>query len=208
MRLKKLDCVIYLYQEDRSKKNQPRPDGGKPGQPVALLMNTQKKYYCLLPLDKFEYGLSSTLDTVADVDESPKYWKPVAKMTVSGQTVTEFQYTSRIGTYDHSMSYMMKRKGTTIVNSRFATLSSPLVTTALSELLKKMEHVPALGGVPFKKVTVYNVGIPHQLLSTVNVSLETLDEKSLPPLNGWTKVKQSSDIFFGRMNMLDSFLGE
>lgn len=212
VKLRKLDCIIYLYSENQKGQNTPsksvRMKGNSRTPPVVLVLSPPKKLYYQVPLDKFNYSLSTTLETISDIESNPKYWKPQASSTVSGQTVTEFRYQGRVGVYEHHMPYLPGKMRETTVESRITTLKSPLITEALSQLLKKMEHEPALGGIPYARVTVYSNGKPRKQLSTEKVRLELLERQTLPSLSGWKKTEKSTDVFYSRLNMLDSLLGD
>lgn len=190
MHLKKLDCSIYL-----DAKNQ-----------TVLLVSPVKKLYFQTHLAKFEYGLADTINRVSDLELDPKFWKLKGKSTLCGQSVSDYLCSGTTGTYALSQPFLQGKTGDTSVQCLVSTLKSPLATASFCELLRKMEHTPAVGGVPIRMETTYGQSAPHQQLTTIKISFEQLAPKSFPSLSGLARAEKSSEIFFGHLNMLDKLL--
>lgn len=190
MLLKKLECSIYLDAKHQT----------------VLVISPLKKLYFQTPLDKFDYGLANTLDTITDLELNPKFWKLKGQSNLCGQPVNDYLYRSTVGTYEHAMPYIPGKKGETSVRCLVSTFPSPLATKPFCDLLRKMEHIPAVGGMPVRMETAYGQSPLRRQLTTIKLSLEQLAEKTPPPLSGYTRAKTSSEIFFGHLNMIDKFL--
>lgn len=190
LRLKKMDCTIYI---DARQKD-----------PNVTLVNSTRKSYFQTPLSKFEYSLVTTLDTISDLDWEPKFWKFFGKTTICGFTADEYRYRGTVGMYERKqMPYLPGKRGETTVKSQVICLQTPQVTKALCDLLKKMEHLPVLGGIPLMMETTYTIGRPRNQLATIKIALEQLDEMKLPDLTKHTKVSRSSEIFYSKVNVFD-----
>lgn len=192
MHLKKLECSIYV-----DAKNQ-----------TVLLVSPVKKLYFQTSLDRFEYGLANTLNTVTDLELSAKFWQLKGKSNLCEQTVDDYLYKGTVGTYEHAMSFLPGKKGQTSLQCLVSTLQSRLATKPFCDLLRKMEHMPALGGVPVRMETAYGQSPLRRQLTTIKISLEQLEAKNTPSLSGFTRAKTSSEIFFGHLNMIDNLLKE
>ncbi len=190
MHLKKLECSIYVDAKNKT----------------VLLVSPVKKLYFKTPLDKFEYGLANTLNTVTDLELSAKFWKLNGQSNLCEQTVNDYLYKSTVGTYEHAMAFLPGKKGQTSVQCLVSTLQSRLATEPFCDLLRKMEHMPALSGVPVRMETFYGKSPGRQQLTTIKISLEQLEAKNPPTLSGYTRAKTSSEIFFGHLNMIDKLL--
>ncbi len=185
--LKKLDCSIYF-----DAKNQ-----------TVLVVSPVKKLYFRTYLDKFEYGLTNTLDTITDLELGAKFWKLKGKSSLCGMIVIDYIYSSTVGSYERGNAYLPGKKGETSVKCIMSTLQSPMATTGFCDLLRKMEHCPDVGGVPVRMEQSYAHGPMRKTLSTVKISVEQLPEKLPPTLSGFKEANKSSDIFFGHLNLLD-----
>ncbi len=188
--LKKLDCSIYFDAKNQS----------------VLVVSPIKKLYFQTPLNKFEYGLANTLDTITDLELSAKFWKLKGKSTLCGNTVDDYIYNSTVSAYANGNAFLAGKRGETSVNCLFSTLQSPLATKSFCQLLRKMEHVPDAGGVPVRMEASYAHGHLRKTLTTLKISVEQLPEKFPPPHSGFTKAKKSSDIFFGSLNLIDAIM--
>jgi len=190
LKIEKLDCTAYI---DARLKD-----------PNVTLICARRKTFFQTPLSKFEYGLATTLNTVSDLDWDPKLWKFFAKTKVYGFDADEYRYRGTVGTYERiHMAYISGRKGETTVKSRVICLQTPQVTKAFCDLLKKLEHNPVLGGIPLQMETAYAIGRPRNQLSTIKVAVEQHDEMKVPNLNGFSRVSNSSEIFYGHVNVVD-----
>ncbi|MBA3993432.1 MAG: hypothetical protein C0469_07885 [Cyanobacteria bacterium DS2.3.42] len=188
--LKKLDCSIYFDAKNQS----------------VLVVSPVKKLYFQTPLNKFEYGLANTLDTITDLELSAKFWKFKGKSTLCGNTVDDYIYNSTVSAYENGNAFLPGKRGETSVYCKFSTLQSPLATKSLCQLLRKMEHVPNADGVPVRMEASYAHGRLRKTLTTLKINVEQLPEKFPPPLSGFTKAKKSSDIFFGSLNLIDAIM--
>lgn len=192
MLLRKLECSIYI-----DAKNQ-----------MVLLVSPVKKLYFRTPLDKFEYGLANTLNTITDMELSEQFWKLKGTSNHCGQTVNDYLYMGTVATYGREMSYIPGKRGQTSVKCLVSTFESPLATKPFCDLLRKMEHMPALKGVPVRMQTSFGHNPYHRQLSTTKISLEQMTALTPPSLTGFTRAKTSAEIFFGHLNMLDNLLGK
>lgn len=188
--LKKLDCSIYFDAKNQS----------------VLVVSPAKKLYFRTPLNKFEYGLTNTLDTITDLELGAKFWKLKGKSILCGKTVSDYFYNSTVGTYEHINAYLPTKRGETSVKCIVSTLQSPMATKGFCDLLRKMEHCPDVGGVPVRMEQSYSHGPMRTTLTTVKISVEQLPEKLPPPLSGFKTANKSSDIFFGHLNLLDDIM--
>lgn len=190
LKIEKMDCTAYI---DARQKD-----------PNVTLICARRKTYFETPLSKFEYGLATTLNTVSDMDWDPKFWKFFAKTKVNGFTADEYRYRGTVGTYERiHVAYLAGKKGETTVKSRVICLQTPQVTKAFCDLLKKLEHNPVLGGIPLKMETAYAIGRPRNQLSTIKIAVEQHDEMRVPNLKGFSRVSNSSGIFYGHVNVVD-----
>ncbi len=69
-----------------------------------------------------------------------------------------------------------------------------------------MENVPDVGGLPVRMEQSYAQGPRRKNLTTVKISMEQLPEKLPPSLSGFSKARKSSEIFFGHLGLLDTFI--
>ena len=186
LNIKKLECSIYVDAKSQ----------------MVLVVSPLRKVYFKTPLNKFEYGLVNTLDTITDLELNPKLWKLKGQSKLCGQQVNDYQYSSTVNTYDHTMAYLPGKNGQIAVESIISTLQSPLATKPFCTLLKKMEHIPDVGGVPLRMETAYGKSRLRNQLSTVKITVEPLQEKTSPSLSGYRKAEKSSEVFFGH-SMID-----
>ena len=192
MLLKKLECSIYVDAKDQK----------------VLVVSPVKKLYFQTPLNKFEYGLANTLNTVTDLELSAKFWQLKGQSSLCGQPVNDYLYNSTVGTYEHAMAYIPRKNGQTSVRCMVSTLQSRLATKPFCDLLRKMEHMPALPGMPVRMETAYGESPMRQQLTTIKLSIEQLEAKTPPSLSGYARANTSSEIFFGHLNMIDRLLGQ
>lgn len=192
IKIKQMGCTLYI---DSRVKN-----------PEVLLVCPQKKTYFQCPISQFEYGLAKTLNTVTDLDLEPKYWKFYGKKKLFGFEVDEYRYRSTVGVYARTeMVYVPERQGETSVKSQVFSLCTPEVTQPFCHLLKRIEHNPVFGGIPLKMETAYAIGRPRNQLETIKLEVQKLDEFKLPNLQAFKKVKKSSEIFYGQVNIFQFF---
>jgi hypothetical protein len=192
LHLKKLGCSIYFDEKNQS----------------VLVVSPAKKIYFQTPLNKFEYGLANTLDTITDLELGAKFWKLKGQSSICRSAVSDFVYIGTISAYEHGHAYMLGKIGETSVQCLYSTLKSPLVTKGFCQLLRKMEHVPDVGGLPMRMEQSYAHGPLRKNLTTVKISIEQLPEKLPPSLSGFTKARKSSEIFFGHLNLLDTIIDQ
>jgi hypothetical protein len=192
LRLQKLECSIFL---DSRQKN-----------PDVIVVAPKKRLYCQIPLNQFEYGLSRTLDTVSDLEMNPKQWKLVRRKQDAGLILSNYVYESTVRTYDEFSTFIPGRQENTPVTAELTTMQSALATPSFCLLLKKMEHVPDVSGVPIKMQTAYSKGRFRSQLSTARAEVIQMPSFSIPPLSGYKKTAKSSDIFFGQVNLIDNLL--
>lgn len=192
MQLRKLEYSIYFDARKNS----------------VLVVAPAKKLFYKSPLQKFEYGLSSTLDTITDMDLSPKAWKHRGKTRVWGVEADNYLYVSKVDSFSRGLTYMPGKKGVISVESLITTMQSALAPKQLCQLLTRMEHVPPVGGIPLSMKTSYDRGYPRVNLNTIKVSIQPMEEVKLPQLNGFKEVKKSSEIFYGQLNGFDNLLGK
>jgi hypothetical protein len=192
IKIKQMDCTLYI---DSRVKN-----------PEVLLVCPQKKTYFQCPVSQFEYGLAKTLNTVADLELEPKYWKFYGKKKLFGFEADEYRYRSTVAVYARTeMAYVPERQGETSVKSQVFSLSTPQVTQPFCHLLKRIEHNPVFGGIPLKMETAYAIGRPRNQLDIIKLEVQKLDEFKLPNLQGFKKAKKSSEIFYGQVNVFQFF---
>lgn len=195
LKLKQMGCSVFM---DARQKD-----------PVITIVSRSRKNYFQTPLSKFDYSLVTTLDTISDIEWEPRFWKFFGKTTVCGFAANEYRYKGTTGVYDHAvMPYLPGKKGETSVNCQVICLQSPQVTNSFCQLLKKMEHVPVLNGIPLKMETIYTLGLPRNQLSTVKISIEKLDQLRLPDLTILAKATKSSEVFYGQTPGVYELLGK
>lgn len=193
MKLRKLECSIFM---DSKEKN-----------PDVLVVAPEKRLYCQIPLNRFEYGLASTLDTVTDLEMNPKHWRLVQRKMDGALILSNYTYESSVRNYKTFSAYIPGKSGNIAVKSEISTVQSSLATPEFCLLLKKMEHVPGVGGVPIKMRTAYSSkGRFRNQLSTDHAEVFQMPELARPQLSGFKKVSKSSDIFFEPVTLLDNLL--
>lgn len=192
LRLQKLECSIFL---DSKQKN-----------PDVTVVAPKKRLYCQIPLKQFEYGLSRTLDTVTDLEMNRKNWKLVRRKQDGGLILSNYVYQSTLRTYEQFSTFIPGRTENVPVTAELTTMQSALATPAFCLLLKKMEHVPDLSGVPIKMQTAYSKGRFRSQLSTAHAAIVQLPNLSIPQLSGYKRTAKSSDVFFGHITFIDNLL--
>jgi len=190
MKLPKLDSTIFL---DCRKKV-----------PEVLVVSPRKRTFYQVDLDKFDYGLSRTLDTVTDLDMNSKAWKLVEKKITQGMTISHYVHRGIVRANEEFATFLPGKTGNTTVKSEYQTGVSPLAPSALCHLLKKMEHVPDLGGVPLQMYTSYSgKSFKRQQISTSRIETISIPELKHPSLTGLRRTDTSADAFFGNIQMMD-----